>query len=165
MQANPDLNYALGRDINAGPRGWGETLRDSYYESFEESQKYFFAGFKSFDKTGDFEGLGHKITSFHGNLFSNYSNGTISNLLFISLEERTSNARGMLSSSMSNVKILNLELNSRLNLFIEDGNMDPTYASDVGAIAYEANNTMVYFSKSNVEIKGRSNLEAFWNRY
>ena len=68
----------------------------------------------------------------------------------------------MLSSSMSNVTILNLELNSTVNLLIEDGNMDPAYASDVGAIAYEANNTTVYFSKSNVEIKGRSNLGGFF---
>ena len=69
MKSNPNINFALGRDIDAGVT---QTWRGN---------SSFYRGFECFNKSNDFEGLGHKIyNNLNGSLFDNFSNGKISNV-------------------------------------------------------------------------------------
>jgi hypothetical protein len=149
MQAQPDQNYALGRDINASA-----TQEWNLYN-----------GFRSFNKANDLEGLGHKILGpFQGNLFSNYSNGMLSNFYFETFwqENEASEAKGMIAATMIDAKILNIETHSKINSGILDDNEKVTYLAGIGSIARSAESTKVYFSKAKVEIYGNSNLGGFF---
>ena len=85
IQSQPNLDYALGMDINTSQ----------------------VTGFSSLDKTNDFEGLGHKIGDNLGtNLFGSFSNGKIANLALRVQGE----ARAILANSITNARIVNVHL-------------------------------------------------------
>ena len=116
MKSNPNINFALGRDIDAGlTQTWRE---GNFTNEIMEINATYYRGFQSFSKSNDFEGLGHKIhNNLNGSLFNNFSNGKISNVLLEVLDNNKYSfdyGGGMLANSISNARVVNVHIEGNL---------------------------------------------------
>ena len=153
-------------------RRWGEYLEEIFSDYVvKEADYYFYNGFNSFDKTNDFEGLGHKIFGpLQGNLFSNFHYGKLSNLIIETkgeglLKGLSGKVLGVITESLSGARIVNLDLTADISAReqIDSGYEDSIkFLSDVSPFG-SASNSKVYFTKSKVTIDGNSNLGGFFS--
>ena len=137
IQTQPNLDYALGRDINTSQ----------------------VAGFSSIDKSNDFEGLGHKIGDNLGtNLFGSFSNGNIANL-----ELRVQgDARAILANSITNARIVNVHLEGQISSIDRmEPASTPVYSNYMGAVAGVSTDSKLFFCSANVTITGSSYIGGF----
>ena len=134
IQSQPNLDYALGRDINTSQ----------------------VTGFSSLDKSNDFEGLGHKIGDNLGtNLFGSFSNGKIANLELRVVGE----ARAILANSITNARIVNVHLEGQISSIDRmEPASTPVYSNYMGAVAGASTDSKLFFCSANVTITGSSYL-------
>ena len=163
MQAHPDLNYALGRDINASAtQGWRPGLYTHEYPGIYENEEYS-KGFTAFSKSGDFEGLGHRIHSdLNGALFNEFSNGKISNVEVQAKDYNGfsfTNPGGMIAGSISNARIVNVLLSGELTAADSiDLNGAELYSNQLGGAFGSSTNSEIYMIGVDVRVIGRTYL-------
>ena len=116
-----------------------------------------------FNKSNDFEGLGHKIhNNLNGSLFNGFSNGKISNVHLEVLDNNKYSfdyGGGMFANSISNARVVNVhvESNSTSAKGI-GGGVTIEYTSNMGGLFGTSNNAQLFFCSTDLNLRGRSEL-------